>query len=745
MPNYDEEALVYHREPRPGKLEVVPTKPTATQHDLSLAYSPGVAAPCLEIEKDPALAYEYTNKGNLVAVVSNGSAVLGLGNIGALAGKPVMEGKAVLFKRFAFVDVFDIEVQTKTADEFIAAVKALEPTFGGINLEDIGAPDCFYIEETLEREMDIPVFHDDQHGTAIIAGAALLNACEIVGKELGELQVVVNGAGAAGIACSTMLVTLGVKKENMLVCDSRGVIYEGRGKGLNPYKERFMRQTDRRTLADAMKGADAFLGLSVKGAVTQDMVRSMARDPIVFAMANPDPEITYAEVKEARADAIAATGRSDFPNQVNNVLGFPFLFRGALDTRSRYINPEMKMAAVRSLASLAKKDVPDSVSKAYGGSSFRFGREYLIPKPFDPRVLYHMATEVARAAMESGSARVQIDLAAYREQLKRRIDPTRSVVSIAVREAVKERQRIVFPEATEAKVLKAAATVASHALATPVLLGEREAIERAAREAHVRLEGVEILDPATHESGGRLRAWLLERGEDVGRDGSVPLDPFLAGIAAVEMGVADGMVGGIGREYGAAIRPTLRLAAKAEGVQRAAGIHILFLPARTLFFADTALNVDPDSDALCEITALTARFVRQFDVEPIVALTSFTNLGENPHPVASRVAYAVSKIRGRLPSLKVMGEMQVSVALDPAAFPEIVPSSRHYGPANTLIFPNLDAANASFRLIRSLMKAEVLGPFIVGLKKSINILPRDSTEQDLVGTTAITAMLARGA
>ncbi len=737
------DALEYHRHPRPGKLEVVPTKPVATQRDLSLAYTPGVAVPCREIERDAGAIFEYTNKGNLVAVVSNGTAVLGLGDIGPGAGKPVMEGKAVLFKRLGFVDVFDIELDAREPEAVIAAVKALEPTFGGINLEDIKAPECFLIEETLEREMDIPVFHDDQHGTAIISAAAFLNALEIADKRIDEVRVVVNGAGAAGVACANMLIELGVRPEHLLMCDSRGVIYRGRDpEGANPYKDRFARETDRRTLAEALEGADAFVGVSVAGVLSADMIRTMARDPIIFAMANPDPEIAYPDAKAARPDAIVATGRSDYPNQVNNVLGFPFIFRGALDTRSRYINMPMKLAAVRALAELARKDVPEIVSRAYGGKRFRFGREYLIPKPFDPRVLYHVAPAVARAAMESGSARQALDLEAYTEALRRKVDPTRTLVGLMIAKAQQTLQRIVFPEGDSDTVIEAAGRVARSRIATPVLVGAEQRIVARARELHIGLDGVEIFDPARAPELEQVRAWLLERGEPVAIEPGTPIDPFRAGLALVDLGLADGFVGGLGHTYGEAVRPALRLIGKAPGVRVAAGMHVLLLPERTLFFADTTLVVEPSASELAEITVLAAQAVELFDIEPVAALISFSNLGENPHPEAAKVAWAVAKVRGRAPTLQVAGELQADVALDPERFRTFIPPEAHAGPANLLIFPNLSAANAAFRLVKALTRSEVLGPFLLGLRHPVNIVPRGSTVQDLVGMTAMTAMTA---
>ncbi|GIW71359.1 MAG: hypothetical protein KatS3mg102_0901 [Planctomycetota bacterium] len=524
------------------------------------------------------------------------------------------------------------------------------------------------------------------------------------------------------------------------------MIYRGRDpEGTNPYKDRFAAATELRTLAEALRDADAFLGVSVAGVVTPEMVRSMARDPIVFAMANPDPEITYAEARQARPDAIVATGRSDYPNQVNNVLGFPFIFRGALDTRSRYINLEMKLAAVRALAALARKKVPEAVSRAYGGQRFRFGRDYLIPKPFDPRALYHVAPAVAEAAMRSGSARRELDLEAYREQLRRRVDPRRTFVSLMVMKAQRERRRIVFPEATDERVLEAASRIARAEIATPVLVGQRAAIERAAAEAQLSLQGVEVFEVADGEGLERVRGYLAERGEVVPAAPGAPLDPYLTGLALVDLGLADGFVGGIGRAYGEAVRPALRLIGRAEGVRVVAGMHILLWPERTLFFADTTLVVEPSASELAEIALLTARAVRMLDIEPNVAMVSFANLGENPHPAAAKVAWAVAKLRGRAPGLKVAGELQADVALDPEAFASFIPPQAHHGPANVLIFPDLGAANAAFRLVKALAKVEVLGPFLLGLRRPVNILPRGSTVQDLVGMTAMTAMLAQAA
>src|SRR5580765_6665899 len=615
-----EEALEYHARGRKGKIEVVPTKPCRTQEDLSLAYSPGVAEPCLAIEKDPEKVYEYTAKGNLVAVISNGTAVLGLGNIGPLAAKPVMEGKGILFKRFADIDVFDIEVDTEDPKAFIETVARVSPTFGGINLEDVKSPECFEIEEELKRRLKIPVFHDDQHGTAIISAAALLNALELVGKAIGDVKVVFVGAGASAIACAKLYLSYGVKKENLRLVDKAGVIYEGREADLNPHKAQFAVETSERTLADALAGADVFVGLSTKGIVTGEMLKKMARDPIVFALANPEPEITPEEARAARPDVIMATGRSDYPNQVNNVLGFPYIFRGALDVRAREINEPMKRAASEALAALAKEDVPDSVLKAYGLPGLRFGRDYLIPKPFDYRVLFWVAPAVARAAMESGVARVEIDLEAYRRKLEVLLSRTREVMRGVRDKARSNPKRIVFPEGEHPKILRAAKILAETGICRPVLLARPEQIAGKLKEFSIPAGKIEFIDiarfPRLDEYADRLAALRQRRGVTREDARQKVLHRNVFGALMVEMGEADGLISGLTMTYSETIRP---------GVRKVSGLYILILKDRVFLFADTTVNIDPSAEDLAEIALLSAATAERFGFEPRVAMISFSN------------------------------------------------------------------------------------------------------------------------
>jgi malate dehydrogenase (oxaloacetate-decarboxylating)(NADP+) len=633
-----EEALAYHTGKRHGKTEVVPTKPCITQRDLSLAYTPGVAEPCLDIEKDPDLAYEYTNKGNLVAVVSNGTAVLGLGNIGALAGKPVMEGKGVLFKRFADIDVFDIEIDTEDPKEVIRFCELLAPTLGGINLEDIKAPQCFEIEETLKKTCPVPVFHDDQHGTAIISGAALINAVDVAGKKMDEVRVVFCGAGASGIACATFYLSLGVKPENLVMVDSKGVIFKGRTEGMNEYKERFAIETDLRTLDEAMVGADVFTGVSVKGMVTKDMVKTMAENPIIFAMANPDPEITAEEVAEVRSDAIMATGRSDYPNQVNNVLGFPFIFRGALDVAATDINEEMKLAAAHALAELAREDVPDSVIRAYGGKPIRFGREYLIPKPFDYRVLLWEAPAVAEAAIQSGVARKPwTSREDYVRELEDRLSRTNQVMHGVIDHAKMEPKRIVFPEGEHEKIVRAAKILVEERICHPVLLGDRETVMAKLAEHEVDASAVEVVDPM---SDGRRTAYASvyhqkrwRRGATEVSSNTLMKDPVYFGNMMVHEGDADGLISGLGVSYPETIRPALRIHATRPGISRAAGVYLLLFEDRMLFIADTTVNQNPNAEELAEIAWLAGQVARNyFEVEPKIAMLSYSNFGSNSNP-----------------------------------------------------------------------------------------------------------------
>ncbi|RMH19388.1 MAG: NADP-dependent malic enzyme [Acidobacteria bacterium] len=736
-----QDALDYHSRGRKGKLEVVPTKPTATQRDLSLAYTPGVAVPCEKIAAEPLLAYDYTARGNLVAVITNGTAVLGLGNIGPLASKPVMEGKAVLFKRFADIDVFDLEVAADGVEDFIRTVKALEPSFGGINLEDIKAPECFEIEQRLKREMSIPVFHDDQHGTAIISAAALINAVELADKELERVRLVMSGAGAAAVACLELYQKLGVRRDNVVVCDSKGVIYEGR-EGLDPIKARFAARTDARTLADALAGADVFVGLSKGGLVSPEMVRTMAERPIIFALANPDPEIGYREAKEARPDAIIATGRSDHPNQVNNVLGFPFIFRGALDVRATDINEAMKRAAVDALAKLAREDVPDSVLKAYGLEQLSFGPEYLIPKPLDRRVLLWVAPAVARAAMESGVAQMPIaDWNAYERRLEtlisRRLELMRGIIDRARRGP----RRVVFPEGEHDKILRAAKILVDRKIARPVLLARPEMI-------HDRLRALD-LDPSQltiihNESSPELERYAQVLHEKRRRRGVTMEDARelmrsrnYFGSMMVELGDADGLISGLTQDYADTIRPALQIIGMREGVSRVAGAYLLMFRDRLFFLADTTVNIEPSAEELAEIAVLTAELARRFDVPPRVALLSFSNFGAHDHPTACKVRQAVKLAWRRDPSLVLDGEMQADTAVLESILRETYPWSRLKEAANVLIFPELQSANIAYKLLWRLADVEAIGPILMGMNKPVHVLQRGVEVIDIVNMAAI--------
>ncbi len=741
------ESLEYHSRGRKGKIEVVATKPCATQRDLSMAYTPGVAEPCLEIEKNPEDVFNYTAKGNLVGVVSNGTAVLGLGNIGALAGKPVMEGKGVLFKRFADVDVFDIELNTLDPDEIIKAVQLMEPTFGGINLEDIKAPECFYIEETLKKTCDIPIFHDDQHGTAIISGAALLNALELVNKKAADVKLAINGAGAAGIACANFYVLLGVKRENITMCDSKGVIYKGRTEGMNPYKEKFARDTDARTLADAMKGADVFCGMSVANCVTKDMVRSMADNPIIFAMANPDPEISYEDAKAARSDVIMATGRSDYPNQVNNVLGFPFIFRGALDVRAKAINDEMTIAASHALADLAKEDVPDSVCKAYGVERLSFGRDYIIPKPFDARVLLWEAPAVARAAMETGVAQVNIDIEEYTEQLEARLGRSQEMMRIVINKAAKKPKRVVYPEGEHDKILRAAYIVKQENIATPVLLGRPEIIKERIRELQLDINDVEIINP---EESDKLDSYSEEFYKMRQRKGETMVDAkktmaqrrFFAPMM-VNMGDADCVIAGLTLHYPDTIRPALQIIKKRPEVARVAGMYMLLFKNQIICCADTTVNIDPTAQELADIAILTAETAKRFDIEPRIAMLSFSNFGSAEHELSLKVKEATEIVKKKDPSLMVDGEMQADTAVVPEIIEKDFPFSSLQGGANVLIFPNLASGNIAYKLLMRLGGAEAIGPILIGLQKSVHVLQRGCEVNDIVNMTAIAVVEAQ--
>src|SRR5216117_1530707 len=738
-----EDALEYHSSGRPGKIAVVPTKPLNNQRDLALAYSPGVALPCLEIEANPEDAYKYTAKGNLVAVVTNGTAVLGLGNIGALAGKPVMEGKGNLFKQFADLDVFDLEVGSENPDDVIKFCQLLEPTVGGINLEDIRAPDCFYIEETLRKTMRIPVFHDDQHGTAIISGAALLNAVEVVGKDLAKIHVVFAGAGAAAIASAEHYVRLGVPRDHLVMCDHKGVLHAGRD-DLDQYKRRFAQETKLRTLAEALKGADVFVGLSVGGIVTGEMLAGMAKRPIVFALANPTPEIMPDEAKEARPDAIVATGRSDFPNQVNNVLGFPFIFRGALDVRAKKINDEMEMAATRALAALAKAEVPESVTRAYGGDKLKFGHDYLIPKPFDPRVLLWVAPAVAWAAVASGIAGRIIDVEEYRAELEARLGPERQVMRGLITRAQQDPPSIVFPEGDDPRILRAARILADEGIARPILLGDLDAIRRQADDASLTLEDIELVNPRTATDRDQLAQELWQRRERRGmtlREArALVLDPMYYGLMMLRAGRTDALVAGEEIDYPDSIRPALEVIGVEPGRKHVSGIYMMIFRQQTFFFADTTVNIEPDAATLAEIATATAKFVTRLGIEPRIAMLSFSNFGSVKHPAATKVQQAVALLHEREPELQVDGEMQADTAVVERILTRVYPFSKLRGPANVLIFPDLNAANIAYKLLARLGDAQAIGPILVGMDRPVHVLQRLSEVPDIVNMAVIAAV-----
>lgn len=745
---FQKEALRYHREPRPGKIEVVPTKPTLSQADLSLAYTPGVAVPCLEIRKTPDTSFDYTARGNLVGVITNGSAVLGLGNIGPLAGKPVMEGKAVLFKRFANLDVFDIEINTSDPDEFIETVARLEPTFGGINLEDIRAPECFYIEEQLKARMQIPVFHDDQHGTAIISGAALLNACHLTGRRMEDIRVVINGAGAAAIACARTYCQLGVDKAHLLMVDSRGVIHAGRSEGMNPYKTEFAADTAARTLLDAVRGADVLVGLSVKGAFTPEMLAAMTPKPVVFALANPESEIDYEEAKAVRPDAVVATGRSDTPNQVNNVLGFPYIFRGALDVRATAINDEMKIAAVRALAALAREDVPDSVIRAYGGRPIRFGPEYIIPKPLDPRVLLSVVPAVAAAAVDTGVARVPLPgHTRYVHQLETMLGPEREIMRKIITRAQQAPKRIVLPEGNHPVILRAAHHAAKENIARPVLLGNEAEIRRLADELQVPLDRIEILDnlqsPLYESFVEKLFAARARKGWSLAHTRRRLRSRYVFGAMLVHEGLVDGQVHGIVRSYPEAIRPVLQVIPRREGVGKVSGVYLMISRDRTLLFADTTVNIHPDAADLAEIAVLTAEMAEFFDIRPRVAMLSFSNFGSVRDPDAQRVATAARLVRERRPELVIDGEMQADTAVVTEMLSREFPFNRLGEAANVLIFPELAAGNVAYKLLERLGGAKAVGPLLMGISKPFNVLQRGTDMENVVNVMAITAAQAQ--
>ena len=742
-----EEALDYHSEGRRGKIEVVPTKACVTSRDLSLAYTPGVAVPCMEIHGNDEDVYKYTAKGNLVAVVSNGTAVLGLGDIGPHAGKPVMEGKGVLFKRFADIDVFDIELKTKDPKEIIHTVQLLEPTFGGINLEDIKAPECFEIEEELKKTMNIPVFHDDQHGTAIISCAALINACEIVGKKLDEIRLVINGAGASAIACANLYITAGVKLENILMCDSKGVLNLDR-QDLNKYKTQFAKKTKVKTLADAMVDADVFVGLSVADVVTKEMVKSMAKNPIVFAMANPDPEITYEEAISARSDILMATGRSDYPNQVNNVLGFPFIFRGALDVRATAITVEMKIAAVHALANLAREKVPEIVINAYGGTEFSFGREYIIPKPFDPRVLWYVAPAVAKAAIECGVARVKIEnWDSYEEQLKERLGMSKEILRVMVHKAQKNPKKIVYTEGEEEKIIRAAHIVYDDGIGHPILLGDDAVIKEKIKLLGFDPGEFNIINPVTSNKLEEYAALFYKERQRKGCTVRLAREEMhqsnYFGSMMVKLGDADALIGGLTTHYPETIRPALQCIGVREGFKVVSGLYIVITKKDVYFFADCTVNVNPNAAQLAEIAISTAETVKEFDVEPRIAMLSFSNFGSAIYPESLKVKEAVQIVQKLRPDLMIDGEMQADTAVIQQIIETDFPFSKVKGKINVLIFPDLDSGNIAYKLMARIGEATVVGPIIMGMKKSMHVLQRGATVDDIINLSAIAVVDAQ--
>ncbi|WP_293030392.1 NADP-dependent malic enzyme [Natronococcus sp.] len=746
----DEDSLEYHRTDPPGKIEISTTKPTNTQRDLSLAYSPGVAAPCMEIADDEADSYTYTAKGNLVGVVSNGSAVLGLGDIGAAASKPVMEGKGVLFKRFADIDVFDIELDEADPEELITATKMMGPTFGGINLEDIKAPECFTIEERLGEEMDIPVFHDDQHGTAIISGAALVNAADIAGKELEDLEVVFSGAGASAIASARFYVSLGVRRENITMCDSTGIITEERAAAgdVNEYKREFARDLPEGGLADAMEGADVLVGLSAGGIVSQEMVRSMNEDPIIFAMANPDPEIGYEEAKAARDDTvIMATGRSDYPNQVNNVLGFPFIFRGALDVRATEINEEMKVACARALAQLAREDVPDAVVKAYGDEPLQYGPDYIIPKPVDPRVLFRVAPAVAEAAMDSGAARTEIDLEEYEEQLEARLGKSREMMRVVLNKAKSDPKRVALAEGENEKMIRAAYQIQEQGIAMPILIGDESEIRQTAANLGLDFEP-QVADPAVgdyEEYADRLHELRQRKGITRTEAGElIATDSNYFGSVMVEQGDADALLTGLSYHYPSALRPPLQVIGTADDVDYAAGVYMLTFKNRVIFIADATVNQNPDADVLEEVTKQTGKLARRFNVEPRAALLSYSNFGSVNNEGTRKPRRAAARLQDDPEvDFPVDGEMQADTAVVEEILEGTYGFSELEEPANVLVFPNLEAGNIGYKLLQRLGGAEAIGPMLVGMDEPVHVLQRGDEVKDIVNLAGVAVVDAQ--
>lgn len=750
-PRKRREALVYHAKPRPGKTEVVPTKKYTSQRDLGLAYSPGVAEPCKEIEKDNKNAYKYTNKGNLVAVISNGTAVLGLGDIGAEASKPVMEGKALLFKIFADIDVFDIEVDTKNIDEFIATVKNIAPTFGGINLEDIKAPEAFEIEERLKAELPIPVMHDDQHGTAIISAAALLNALELADKKIDEVLIVVSGAGSAAIACTKLYVLLGVKKENILMFDSQGIVNQDR-KDLSDKQIEFATSRQVADLAEAIENADVFLGLSVGGVLKPDMLKKMAANPIVFAMANPDPEIEYDLAKATREDVIMATGRSDFPNQVNNVLGFPYIFRGALDVRATQINEEMKMAAVKALAKLAKEPVPEQVNIAYAETRLNYGRDYIIPKPFDPRLIAEIPPAVAKAAMDSGVAQTPIeDWDAYKEDLLERMGSEDKITRLLINRAKQDPKRIVYAEADHLDVLKAAQQVYDEKIATPILLGRRDVILELMNEIEFEGEDVIIIDPKSDEEKEQRHQYAEDLWKKRSRKGITYYDAkklirernYYAAMM-VENGDADAMLSGYSRAYPAVLKPILELIGKENGVTNVAATNLMNSKRGPIFISDTSININPDATVLAKIAQMTSKTVKMFGIDPVIAMISFSNFGSSKDTNASKVKQAVDYLHQNFPEIAVDGELQIDFALNKTMRMDKFPFSKlNNKKVNTLIYPNLDSANSTYKLMKELNNAGSIGPILMGLNKPAHVFQLGASVDEMVNMSAVAVVDAQ--
>ncbi|GMR24988.1 MAG: NADP-dependent malic enzyme [Ignavibacteria bacterium] len=741
-----EEALDYHSSGRKGKVEVVATKPCLTSRDLSLAYTPGVAEPCRAIEKNIDDVYKYTAKGNLVGVISNGTAVLGLGNIGPEAGKPVMEGKGVLFKRFADIDVFDIEVKSEDPKEVIKTVQLLEPTFGGINLEDIKAPECFEIEETLKKTMNIPVFHDDQHGTAIISCAALINAVEVAGKNIKDVRLVVNGAGSAAISCCNLYMRAGVKKENIYMFDSKGCITQDRD-NLNKYKKQFAQKKGYASLEEAIKGSDVFIGLSIGGVVSKEMVASMADNPIMFAMANPDPEIMYDDAVSVRNDLIMATGRSDFPNQVNNVLGFPFIFRGALDVRASAINEEMKMAATIALAQLAKEKVPEMVLKAYGGEEFTFGKEYIIPKPFDPRVLWYVAPAVAKSAIETGVAAItKMNWDDYREELKERLGLSKEVIRVMINKAQKNPVRVVYPEGEEEKIIRSANVAKSNHIAFPILLGSAKVIKTEIKRLGFDPKDFQIINPLKSDKSEKYAEEFSKHRQ---RKGGTLMEakrlmakPNYFGSMMVEMGEADALISGLTTSYPNTIRPALQCIGVKEGIKVVSGLYIVVAKQDVYFFADSTVNINPTTEQLVDITLSAADTVKEFDIEPRIAMLSFSNFGSSQNPDSLKVKEAVKIVKQLRPDLMIDGEMQADTAVVPEIIENNFPFSDLKGKANVLIFPDLNSGNIAYKLMARIGQATVIGPILMGMRKPIHVLQRGATVDDIINMTAIAVVEA---